>query len=285
LLVYSGDLLRALGWPLTIVALVGFAVFLASILKRPAFGPEGLSLAAVASMFLAVIVFQCIAPVPSDERYMLPAVVPLLIFFVKGIRALAVSLTVPFSVPARELALAGLCLIVFAARTFSIPSRLPLGYSRVADLLRDPRSPSKVSLVCSDSNGEGALISEIAMGDKRPDRFVLRSSKVLSENEWDATAYRPYFSTPGKLLEYLDFVPVDAVAVDRSQFMWKGDRDILISTLNSAPDKWRQTADIPSGPISRHLVLYRRIAGATAGDHPNLKVNMRFTLGRVLSLQ
>ena len=283
LTVYSHDLLANVGVPVLLVSAAGFAISL----KRAA-GPSdasdgALAMAAACTLFLAVMLFQCIAPVPVDQRYMLPVIAPILFFFAAGVSAAGSLIPVPGGIAGWLLATS--CVALFLTRTFSIPSRPPLGYSHAADLIRGVEPSGGVSLICSDSDGEGALVEEIALGDRRPDRFVLRGSKVLSENEWDVTVYRPFFSSPDALAAYLDSVPVDTVLVDRSEPMWKADRDLLLSVMWAAPDKWKLVADIPHSRASRHLLLFSRAQGHPKGaGSPNIHLNMKFTLGRKLSL-
>jgi 4-amino-4-deoxy-L-arabinose transferase-like glycosyltransferase len=79
--VYSHHLLANVGWPVLLVSAVGFVISL----KRAAGCSENsrgvLAMAGACTLFLAVMLFQCIAPVPVDQRYMLPVIAPILFFF------------------------------------------------------------------------------------------------------------------------------------------------------------------------------------------------------------
>jgi hypothetical protein len=213
-------------------------------------------------------------------------IAPLVMLCGNCIRYAAQFLPIPVSVPAREISLAAICFLFVAVEAFPAPPRGPLGYSHVANVLRDPAWPGRVFLVCSDADGEGAFVEEVALGERRPNRYVLRGSKVLSVNQWDALIYNPVFSAPEKLLAYLDSVPVDAVVIDGSAVVWAADRDLLLQALGGAPDKWRLAEDIAASPVSRRLTVYRRIGGALTSDAPpNLQVDMRFSLGRTLQVK
>ncbi len=285
---YAKDLLDSLGWTTIALAIVGLflAVRRARAISSPA-DRTAFTLAGAVALFFAVVVFQCIAPVPPDIRYVAPVVPPLLIFFAYGVLTIARQIPTRFPLAVSTTGLAVLCLAPFAMNTFAIPSRPPLGFARVADVLMAADvPPNSVSLVCADSLGEGALIAEIALRDRHARHFLLRSSKVMSENEWDPTIYRPQFQTPVAVLDYLDSVPVHFVVVDHTKPLWKADRNLLLSAIQNNP-KWQIIKDIPESPVSRHLVVYRRtdMPGTAASGRPNIQINMRFTLGRNLKLK
>jgi hypothetical protein len=278
---YGRFLLEGFGWPLMYIAAIGAAAFLVSQWKKA--GKASAPLSGALSLFLAVFVFQCIAPVPRDARYILPLVPPFLIFVVYGLRSVVALLPLPGVV--KDVAVGVAALLLLMASPLPAPKRTPLGFSHVAKALENPAAPSKVALICSDGDGEGALIDEVAFRDRRPDRFVVRGSKVLSDNPWDPDGYRPRFSSPQMLLDYLDSVPVDAVVVDRQGYIWKADRDLLLQALALAPDRWRMTEDIPLSASSRPLAVYRRISGPAPSSNPHLLLDMRYSLGKSLETE
>ena len=77
-----------------------------------------------------------------------------------------------------------------------------------------------VFLISSDSRGEGAFISEVAMGEQRPGHIVQRASKVLSKSSWNGTGYQFLFDTEEDMLNYLAEVPVGIVILEESVPAW-----------------------------------------------------------------
>lgn len=282
---YTTLLANQLGLTITVLGLLGLVLFLAEIWRTPVQDSgRALDMAGAVALFAAVILFHAIAPVPGpDNRYLTPAVPLAMMFAAAGLHWIARRIPVP-SVPAHvRLAVCGVIfLLLFSLKTFAIPGRPELGFGYAADLLTSPKAPrSDVFLICSDAEGEGAFITEVAIRDRRPDHIVLRGTKILSENEWHVTVYRPLFKSPEELRNYLRTTPVDAVVID-DKVIWPADREILLAAVQGQPE-WQQVADIPAKAGSRHLLVYRN-STPNSGKRKNIRFKMRFTIGRDLEL-
>ena len=285
---YARILAERLSLPLLLVALVGLAVACIPLVSGRRKASQDLDVAGAGALLGAIFLFHCITTNSgADDRYMLPALPLLLVFFALGIRWIASRLAVPrLSLAARSAILATLCLGWFAKSTFALAHRPELGFEKAARALQPAQVGDEVVLVCSDSWGEGALITSIDLGD-RPgyEHVVLRGSKILSENPWLLTSYHPYFSSPAQLESYLEQTPVDAVVLDLSSSIWEKDQALLMQTMHDNPARWSLALEIPADADGRHLQLYRWIGADHSNVRKNVRVQMRFTLGHDLLLK
>jgi hypothetical protein len=245
------------------------------------------AMAGALSLLIAVIVFHSIAPVPGPEpRYMIPALPLMLIAFAAGVRWLAQHLPVRIPERVRAAAIATIAVGIFASRTFAIPARGERGFIEASDALSAAKVNHEAIVIYSDSKGEGAFITEIALRDRRPDRIVLRASKVVSEDPWSAPdKYRPLLQTPAEAQQFLASVPVDSVVIDMTEGGWPQDRELLLATMQQYSDKWQRLAEFSEDATHHHLVLYRRIGAEQDTRAKDVRIRMRFTLGRDLALK
>ena len=290
--VFSGYmliLLKHMGPALCLLALLGLVVESGRLLFRRSnpLSDADYAMAGAISLLIAIIVFHCVAPVPGPEpRYMIPALPLLLIAFAAGIRWLAERIPMRVPLAARASAIAGIAVVIFASTTFAIPSRPDRGFIEAVDALFKTKVDHEAVMIYSDSKGEGAFITEIALRDRRPDRIVLRASKVVSEDPWSAPdKYRPLLHSPAETEQYLESVPVDSIVIDLTEGGWPQDRELLLSTMRRYPSKWVQIAEFPEDVSHHHLLLYRRVGAEQDTRTKDVRIRMRFTLGRDLALK
>jgi len=75
------------------------------------------------------------------------------------------------------------------------------------------------------------------------------------------------------------------MVIDMTNGGWPQDRQLLLDTMRQYSSKWRIFSDIPEDATHHHLLIYRRV-GAGLNQYPkNVRIRMRFTLGRDFSLQ
>jgi len=285
---YMAILVDKVSLPLFLFALVGLIVVLVRLVFQQHSSAPNLDAAAAASLFIAIILFHCIAPNPGpDDRYMLPALPLLLLFAALGIRWVAETLPVPKVSPQiMAWAITILCVCWFAADRFVLVKKPEMGFDKVAASLLPAKTKNEVVLICSDTWGEGAFITSMALDDlPSTEHIVLRGSKILSENPWDLVKYHPNFANTRELESYLEQTPVDAIVVDLSHELWEQDRSQLIQTIQENRSKWRLASESFALGERRHLQLYRWNGADHSKMNRSIRIKMPFTLGRDLVLK
>lgn len=148
-----------------------------------------------------------------------------------------------------------------------------------------PDIKSKVILICADGYGEGAAVEEVALRDHRPDRFVLRGSKVIIEGRWSLRVHDALLKTPEEFEKYLVSVPVDAIIVDRTAPLWQEDTNLLLQTMRENPRSWELYREFPAQGSLHDLLIYRYTGPRDPNAKPDIQLRMRLTLGRDLKLE
>lgn len=134
-------------------------------------------------------------------------------------------------------ALAALAAVV-AFDIHASPLKRHFGFSEIArDLLSRPQFKNSVFLVCSNAEGEGMLISEVAAHESRPGHIVLRATKMLASINWMGSDYQVLFHNPQDLIQHLEGIPAGIIVVDN-----EGRRalhgQLLYQGLQSHPERW-----------------------------------------------
>ncbi len=177
--------------------------------------------------------------------------------------------------------------VLFVLQTFAIPRKPYWGFTEVADfILSQPESRGSAILVSSEADGEGLLISEVAMRRPQPDAFILRASKVLSRSDWLGRGYEARFQSAEDLLRYLQEIPVDFVVVqDRPGFTSLLHHRQLTEGLRQHPEQWRAMGEFPRGrspSVPRARVLVYKRKGAPGQPQQRVRLEMMGILQRIL---
>jgi hypothetical protein len=140
-------------------------------------------------------------------------------------------------------------------------------------------------LVISDESGEGAAVTEIALRAANPTPTVIRGSKLLMDGDWMDNHLQTLFSTPESTLKRLEDLHVDYVVFDRSaaaQEMpyWTHMNDVIVAAGDSLTPVYSIEPAPVTGP-TRGITLYR-LTHHTPGSPAKLRVNLRYTIGKVL---
>lgn len=284
---YTAILAERLSVPILVIAAAGLLTVLVPLFFERRLTQPSVDAVAAASLLLAILVFHCISPTPPDDRYMIPALPLLLLFAALGIRWLSTAVPVLNLLPKFAAAtIVFFCLGWFARTTFAFSRKPEIGFDKTAASLSPARVTDEVVLICSDSFGEGAFITSMALDDpSRIEHVVLRGSKILSENPWFLGNYHPNFANSTELENYFEQTPVDAIVVDESRHLWEPDFALLTQTIQDNSSKWLLSLELNEIGDRRHIRLYRW----NGADHSKLKrsvrVRMPFTLGRDLVLQ
>ncbi|MBI4875038.1 MAG: glycosyltransferase family 39 protein [Acidobacteria bacterium] len=282
LVLYGAGIYRNLGAGLFVAAGLGFTVECARLLSRRK--DSCLDLAAAAALVVAVVSFHSLVTTSVDLRYMMMAWPFFLLFAAAGIRWMAglISLRLPLSIP-KHLVAGGLCVLALVFTPMRIPKRPELGFARVAEMVSSSAG-DEVVFVCSDANGEGALITELALRSARRKHVVLRASKTISDNLWTPAAYTPLLRTAEEVSRFLEEIPVDAVVIDNSAVIWEQDRAVLVEALQHGGARWTLVPEAAGSPVSRRISLYRRTEPALSRAE-YIRVPVRHTLGGELVLR
>ncbi len=205
-----GILLEGVG-PLLLAAGVGG--FLA-ICRRPRPGPDSNLMVVAAALFAAVLTFQSVVPAAIQDRYLAPALPPLLLLAVNTVWH---AVTRWFGMPrerAAAIAVGLLCLAALPSVVDVAPKR-QLGLMEAAREVWKRRLPNNPSiLIVADGAGEGAAVAELAMDDPaRPSLFAVRGSRLLGGGGYNNQDYLPRFHAPGEVMAAIDDYAIPLVLV------------------------------------------------------------------------
>ncbi len=280
---YSYHLVNIIGIGPSFLVLIGFIVTVARPWSDKRVEARW---AAVGALLVSVLMFHVVVPSGQEERYLVTAVPPLLMFLTAGIAWTADRL--PLRRLANDQKVVGMTLavmLVIAGETFAIPKKAWYGFGDVAEqLLSTTEFQRSVFLVASDPQGEGMFISEVAIRERRPGHIVLRASKVLSKSGWNGGSYELLYKTPEEMTSYLEGIPVGVVVLDVSLPIEHQTEDfrILQETLNTFTQRW---APVGSYPLTRQgtkhagaLQIYRLL-----GHENRLMGTIRLDMRRMLN--
>lgn len=276
----SWEMVKLTGVGLSLLIATGFVV---RIIKPFREGKVDGKWAAAAALVLSVWAFQCVVPV-AGPRHLIAAVPPLLMFLTAGVAWTAARLPLSgLKFQHRVAVLALVTTLVFAKETFAIPKQKCQGYKEVAQvLLSREEFRNSVFLISSDSNGEGAFISEVAMREQRPGHIILRASKVLAESLWTGKKYSLSYQTPEEVMNYLDGVPVGILVIDMAPNQFEHHRQ-LIEMLKAYPERWELIGSFPqsqqtASPTSEIRVY--RLVGHENRPVGKIRISMKHMLNK-----
>jgi hypothetical protein len=191
-----------LGWVLLPLVLTGVAVTIVKSRVEPFW-------ASLFGLILAAWWFHSIVPAGVEDRKLIVAIPAMILFLAAGI----------FWVANRfhwnPALFAAAALVLFAVQKFSIPSETHFGYTDAARFIEGRKDFQNARiLVSSQRDGEGMLVSELAMNDKRPGHRILRATKVLSRTDWNGHVFACFYETPEALISYLHDAGIQLVVSD-----------------------------------------------------------------------
>jgi hypothetical protein len=242
----SQILLTAVGPVVLIFAVIGFF----AVVAAPSDHKSSDSwLVCTAALLGAVLTFQTLVPAAIEDRYLAPALPPLLILAVWGWRSAGIWIIE--RIPAwrsqfrlsQSIGLAGILVLAIsflpqALETQKSPQRglIEAASAVWANLRRE--NPSV--LVATDPPGEGASIVELAMADpNRPSLFAVRGSRLLGGGGYNDGDYLPRFETPAEVMAAIDdyAIPLVLVSARNDNKQWTHLRQIA-QAQQLYPDRW-----------------------------------------------
>ena len=210
---YASYIYSSVGLPVTIFALIDVWSTIVRVKPRTEIVPEW---GALAGLAIANFILCNIAPVPTENRYMLPVLPSVVLFSAAGINKIAhrVGARLPIGVVHAGLALA--LIAAFCAQRFALPLQLRNGgyEALVRDAMDRVSNVPQVWLISSGSTGEGCLVAAVALQETRPNSYVLRGKTILAGGDWFWGTTQDRFDTPAKLAGLLDDMPITIVVID-----------------------------------------------------------------------
>jgi hypothetical protein len=245
--------------------------------------------AALVSLAGAGVLFHTLLPLDYySGRYMAISVAPLLALVPLG----AARLIELAGYPARHAHHGRATVAVLGVAVFSVmlmkPAvviRRPLGFSQMVGALAVDGLANRRVLVISDESGEGAIITETAIRRPFPAPTIVRGSKLLIDGDWMNNNLQTLFGSTAHTLEQLEDLHIDLLVFDaspeaREMPYWRhmesviqmaGDRLALVRTNHVDP---------VAGP-TRPLSVYR-VTHQTPGPPKKIRINLRYSIGKVL---
>lgn len=192
------------------------------------------------SLVICVLLFHYVVPCGHDPRHFLIIVPSLLVLAASGTQ-------VVIDHALKSKALIGKLVFAFAlvaVNTLQLGMK-PIerwgGFKNVARYDEE----SAVIFVSGDERTEGMLVEQIAFQDQRPDRYVVRGSKLLSESQWGGENYEAKFSNTKVVVDLLRQIPVQLIIIDRTHGDYLADHELVDQMLRENPELFSLKAKLP----------------------------------------
>lgn len=269
---------KMFGWPLLTLVLCGLylAVF-------PGRRREPL-LASCAVTVALTFLFHCISPSGAEERRLFMAMPESLllsalpvVYLAEAIRSRNWASPVLFGISAISLFSTGTAF-----------HKTTVGYRSVAKWLLGNSDPGeKAVLIASDIDGEGMLISEIAQIEPKPSMYIVRSSKLFEDCDWQRHDCVSKVTDSTKAEQMIDSIPIRYIIVDRfSGIPSSLGTDLVRQLIAEHPEAWilrdtlRATAPGNAGHQGR-ISVYQRVA-VPGSNQIHISVDLHRMIGKVL---
>lgn len=248
---YATKLFLALGFALLALVVIGLAARLIAPARQKELSGKW---AAAAALMFSVLLLQPLVPCGLEPRHLVMALPPMLMFAIAGAAWLVERLQTklaPF--PAFAGVLAAVT-ILFLIHPFSLKNKGYAGFQGAAVMITsDPAFAEYTVFVSSDASGEGMLISEVAMREKRMGHTVRRASKLLGQSNWSGSEYQSKLASVDALIELLDKEKIQLLVLDNSMREAKRveHHDLLERAVASNPGRFLQLAQFDAKRIDR----------------------------------
>jgi hypothetical protein len=225
-----------MGWVLAPLVLLGIVVKL-----RSRINPEW---ATMFALVLAVWVFNSVVPAGIESRKMFVVIPPLIMFLFAGGSWLAERFRWN---PAM---VAAACVALFFLSGFSLVKETHYGFIEAAEFIESrPDLHHKDILVSSERDGEGMLISELAMKETRLQHTIIRGTKALSQADWNGGAYECFLRNTDDVMRYFGRNNIGAIVLDTFPARIKFDHDRLLrEAIAEHPDHFRLIGTFSAAP-------------------------------------
>lgn len=261
----NGHILLGVLGPLGLIAaIIGL---LAVIVRRGRANPSGSALVATAALFASVWTFQSVVPAAIQDRYLAPALPPVLMLAAWGswvvcdwaVKRMPTEWTMRRRAPlVNGLGVAALALSCLpGAATIERKPHLGL-IAAAAEVWAHRPEANPAVLVVAKGLVEASAIAELAMDDPhRPSLFVIRGSRLLGAGGYNNSDYEPRFRTPDQAMAALDSyaVPLVLFQEDPSSLAWAHIRQVE-EARRIDPGRWTLVyRDSQSSPATEVLLV------------------------------
>jgi len=194
----SEILLAAVGPLLLAAGVLGFG----QVVLGARSAPKDPVLVSLAALLAAFFVFQMIVPAAIQDRYLAPALPPLLILAAGFVHDVALWARRPWVAPA----LGAVLLLSFLPAAAGIPTTNGVGLAAAARAVWGTRVADNPSVLVALGPGlESAAIAELALDDpKRPSLFAVRATRLLGAGGYNNQDYAPRYQTPQEVMAAID---------------------------------------------------------------------------------
>jgi Dolichyl-phosphate-mannose-protein mannosyltransferase len=230
---------------------------------------------------LSINFFLLFPTVGAELRHYHQALLPALSLCAYGLSRLSQLWTV-----ARCSVTSAILLVIVAISSLPPAPKVHSGYAEAASLIASRADwAGCVVLIASGAMGEGELISETALLQHRPARYLLRAMKQLASVRWAGANYQLRYRNTDAVTKYLAESPVRLVVTDDlpETDMVPHNR-FLKEVLAKETGSWelQQTIDSPGQGRPGHIYVYSNNF-KTCSQNPHIEVDMTEILGRVLT--
>jgi hypothetical protein len=237
--------------------------------------------AALTALCFATWLFHVLVPAGTEMRKVIIAVPAIFVLAGYGAQALALRLVSPSRVSVTMTAIFSCVCLVGIAGSLPVEQKPRYGYIQTARALAEVMPTGSAALISSDAYGEGALISEMALLEPDPKRYIIRSTKFLAASTWSGQNYRLLATSMDDCGRLLALVPVSFIVFDLRPAIDNPDHLILRAYLDSHASKWSLVRKFnPTGSTRPGVALYALSQGARRVE--NLVIDLQPTIGRDL---
>jgi hypothetical protein len=242
--------------------------------------------AGAVSYLAAVYVIRLLVPAFTTRHLVLG--LPMLAMFVAA-GAERVMARVPGTRPGTARGAVLLALAVALQLAYAVHATRPKDYTGFMEVARDltakPEFRDSAIMVVSGELGEGMLVSEVAMREKRPGHIVLRAGKMLARSSWMGDSYQMLYQSPAEVMGCLAGIPVALLVVDSLPETRYPHQDLILEMLRLFPERWSLVRSYPryrSGSGVRGTIDLYRLVGHEGKPPGGIRIEMPKTLGRTI---
>jgi len=209
---------------------------------------DAASIGVVAGAYL----FHAALPHSVNGRYLLPALVALLLFTAQALEdlfAMAAWRQLPGG--ARTVAIAVLLVAPEALGAFSVAPELPYGYAGLAQQIEEqcPAARCPSILISASFGAEGMMVAELAVRERRPGHYLIRATKILQERAGANNHQRELVhGDPRQMEQYFEELPIRLVVIsDDGDTEPAATHDALNSIIQQNRAAWDKIMTVPVG--------------------------------------